>query len=732
MAEEIVFKTTVDTGNSVSAINNVDKALKEVDQTAKSTGTDVNKAFDDLNKKVESGELTVRQLTRAVKEYTTIAIQAGADSPVGQQAIKQAGELKDRLADLQTQINAAANDGRNMQTALQVGQGVAAGYAVAQGAMALFGSESKDLQKTLVKLQAVQAVLAGLEEIRAILEKESLVRIKAKLVWDKIKIASEYAYTTAIGTSTGALKLARLAMLALPIVAIIAGIVAIAGAMGAFSSSTEDARLKQKALNEENQKSVEHIEKIMTARQKSINQNKGEIGFIEQELKLMKAKGATSQSLSDKENELYKAKVRKLKEEQDLLDQTNKYGRTRAWKLKNEADQLRRDEVVRQAEFNKTINEQNEASAEEAKKNKDKRDAKILADAKLQADKRLELARTIEDLITQNIEDADLRRLEELRIRQKREREDLKTKFGEDAKLIEELSTKQLKEQIDLEDEIATAKTDKQKEKDAKKLELLNKDAKATLEAKLINIREDFELEQELKKELADLELEQALQQEGLTNGEIEKLKAEHQAKLDAIKKDGIDKEKALNEESVKQGYDITEKSLQSIQNLSDIYFSSKMGKLEKGSAEEEKFARKQFEINKAMQIGGAIIDGAKAVTASLASSPVAIGPVPNPVGIASLALAVTSSVASIAKIASTKFGGTGGGGVPPPTLPTNNGGGADANSTQANNMGNTSQVSSVGLIDNSTGIKVTVVDSEIKAVMDASAQTNVVSTLGG
>lgn len=732
MAEEIVFKTTVDTGNSVSAINNVDKALKEVDQTAKSTGTDVNKAFDDLNKKVESGELTVRQLTKAVKEYTTIAIQAGADSPVGQQAIKQAGELKDRLADLQTQINAAANDGRNMQTALQVGQGVAAGYAVAQGAMALFGSESKDLQKTLVKLQAVQAVLAGLEEIRAILEKESLVRIKAKLVWDKIKIASEYAYTTAIGTSTGALKLARLAMLALPIVAIIAGIVAIAGAMGAFSSSTEDARLKQKALNEENQKSVEHIEKIMTARQKSINQNKGEIGFIEQELKLMKAKGATAQALSDKENELYKSKVRKLKEEQELLDQSNKYGRTRAWKLKNEADQLRRDEVVRQAEFNKTINEQNEASAEEAKKNKEKRTSERLAKEKIEADKRLELARTIEDLITQNIEDADLRRLEELRIRQKREREDLKNKFGEDAKLIEELSTKQLKEQIDLEDEIAKTKNDKQKEKDAKKLELLNKDAKATLEARLINIREDFELEQELKLELAKLEMEQALQQEGLTNGEKLKIKAEYQAKLDAINKDGVDKEKALNEEVVKQGYDITEKSLQSIQNLSDIYFSSKMGKLEKGSAEEEKFARKQFEINKAMQIGGAIIDGAKAVTASLASSPVAIGPVPNPVGIASLALAVTSSVASIAKIASTKFGGTGGGGVNAPTVPTNNGGGTDANSTQANNMGNTSQVSSVGLIDNSTGIKVTVVDSEIKAVMDASAQTNVVSTLGG
>lgn len=715
MAEEIVFKTTVDTGNSVSAINNVDKALKEVDQTAKSTGTDVNKAFDDLNKKVESGELTVRQLTKAVKEYTTIAIQAGADSPVGQQAIKQAGELKDRLADLQTQINAAANDGRNMQTALQVGQGVAAGYAVAQGAMALFGSESKDLQKTLVKLQAVQAVLAGLEEIRAILEKESLVRIKAKLVWDKVKIASEYAYTTAIGTSTGALKLARLAMLALPIVAIIAGIVAIAGAMGAFGNATEEATEKQKAFEKEQRRMHAYGAKIL---QEDYDRAKKD---SENRMELHKARGLSDDELRIKERENLEFRLNMLK-----------YATTKNREQVAEMRAIKQQLLVNEAQYQTDLRDKEEQSAEERKKNREKRDAERLAKEKTDAEKRLELSRTIEDLMIANIQDSDLRQLEELRVRHERERQELVAKFGNDAVLIKELTEKQSNEVSVLNTELLTQRTEKEKEDNAKILELKNKDAKATLEARLINIREDFELEQELKLELAKLEMEQALQQEGLTNGEKLKIEAEYQAKKDAIKKDGVDKEKALNEEVVKQGYDITEKSLQSIQNLSDIYFSSKMGKLEKGSAEEEKFARKQFEINKAMQIGGAIIDGAKAVTASLASSPVAIGPVPNPVGIASLALAVTSSVASIAKIASTKFGGTGGGGVTAPTVPTNNGGGTDANSTQANNMGNTSQVSSVGLIDNSTGIKVTVVDSEIKAVMDASAQTNVVSTLGG
>jgi hypothetical protein len=56
------------------------------------------------------------------------------------------------------------------------------------------------------------------------------------------------------------------------------------------------------------------------------------------------------------------------------------------------------------------------------------------------------------------------------------------------------------------------------------------------------------------------------------------------------------------------------------------------------------------------MQLAGAIVDAGKAITASLASSPIAIGPVPNPAGIASLAFAAVTSATNIAKIASTTF----------------------------------------------------------------------------
>lgn len=88
---------------------------------------------------------------------------------------------------------------------------------------------------------------------------------------------------------------------------------------------------------------------------------------------------------------------------------------------------------------------------------------------------------------------------------------------------------------------------------------------------------------------------------------------------------------------------------------------------LKEGTKEAEDAARKKFEINKAFQIGAAVIDGFKAANASLAQSPIAIGPIPNPVGIASLAFAIATSAANVAKIASQKYksSGSASGGAP-------------------------------------------------------------------
>jgi hypothetical protein len=118
---------------------------------------------------------------------------------------------------------------------------------------------------------------------------------------------------------------------------------------------------------------------------------------------------------------------------------------------------------------------------------------------------------------------------------------------------------------------------------------------------------------------------------------------------------------------------EIAHKSADIISGFANLIFDNKKKNLEKGSVEEQKVAKKQFLFNKALQLGLAVMDGFKAITSSLSLSPVAIGPVPNPAGIASLAFAAATSALNIAKIASTTFDSkpSGGGGAPSVSLPS-------------------------------------------------------------
>jgi len=229
MAEEVVFKLKFDTGNSAKDLEAADRALKSVKKEVKETsdaigGSDMQARFDELKKRIDSGGMSVREYTKGIKELQSIALQAGRTSPVGQAAIAEAANMTDKVKDLRNEINRAANDGKNMQAALQLGSTVVAGYGVAQGAMALLGNESEDLQKSLVKLQAITATLNGLEQIRAALEKESFLMMKAKATATTLLTAATGAYATVVGSSTGALKIFRIALASTGIGAIIVAI----------------------------------------------------------------------------------------------------------------------------------------------------------------------------------------------------------------------------------------------------------------------------------------------------------------------------------------------------------------------------------------------------------------------------------------------------------------------------------------------------------------------------
>ena len=249
--KEAVFTLRVNTGNSVkdvqsfdAAVQNLNKDIQEVQQTA-SSGTGID-SFDarlqELNARVEAGGLTLRQMTQVMKEYQTIAAQAGMESPIGQQAIQSAAELKDTIGDLKAATTALSSDFVGLDTALA---GVETGAAVFQGfesAVALTGVESEALMQTMVKLQAVQGLVNAATTVANKLNTDAVLGIKLRSFYEK-------AYSVVVGESTGALKGLRVAMAATGIGALIIGIVAL---ISNFQSLTDAIGLtseSQRALD---------------------------------------------------------------------------------------------------------------------------------------------------------------------------------------------------------------------------------------------------------------------------------------------------------------------------------------------------------------------------------------------------------------------------------------------------------------------------------------------------
>jgi hypothetical protein len=216
---------------------------------------------------------------------------------------------------------------------------------------------------------------------------------------------------------------------------------------------------------------------------------------------------------------------------------------------------------------------------------------------------------------------------------------------------------------------------------DQKYLDETNEALKVANETKAAKQREYDEKEKIAKAELnatrnaedlsAQLALLDAQREQELKNTELtESERALIEDKYRTLK---LDKEKELSDAVIKAAEEETLKKAAIEQNYRDsvvalsegiFAISNSLGKQDEKSKEER--AKRQFNIQKAMNLAMAVIDGHKAITASLAAAPVAIGPIPNPAGIASLTFAIATTAANIAKIASARYSGgaSGGGGA--------------------------------------------------------------------
>jgi hypothetical protein len=233
-----IINAKVNTGNSAKDLKEVDNAVKGVNKTTETAAKDSGQYADrlaDVRKQSQQGGQSLRQLSKVIQQYQAIALEAGANSPIGRQAIEEAAVLRDRIDQVSLATRRLADDGANVQAALQLGTGVVQGYQGVLGVTTLLGVENENLIETLTKLQAAQGVVNSLQAVQQALAKESVLVLKAQALGTGALSAAQAAYAAIVGTSTGALKLFRLALIG-------TGIGAVVVAIGALIANFETVK----------------------------------------------------------------------------------------------------------------------------------------------------------------------------------------------------------------------------------------------------------------------------------------------------------------------------------------------------------------------------------------------------------------------------------------------------------------------------------------------------------
>jgi hypothetical protein len=208
------------------------------------------------------GTTSAKQRLRELqKTLTEMALAGESGTKAFKQMEQEAGKLKDQIGDTSQRIKNLASDTKNIDTFVAGIQGITAGFQIAQGAAALFGSENEDLQKALLKVQGAMALANGVQQVANLLNKDSILITQGQAAAQKL-------YALAVGTSTGALRAFRIALAATGIGAIVVALGFAAEAMGLFSSKTKEnteAQEKNKKALEDTVGTLEYYERKLKA-----------------------------------------------------------------------------------------------------------------------------------------------------------------------------------------------------------------------------------------------------------------------------------------------------------------------------------------------------------------------------------------------------------------------------------------------------------------------------------
>lgn len=199
------------------------------------------------------------QLREANADLIRIQEQFGDISPEAQKAAKAVAGLRDQIGDA-AEVAALFDPGKTFQVVVGAAQGIASGFAAVQGAMALVGSESKEVEQAILKVQGAMALAQGLGGIRqgvddfkrlfGVLGNITIVQ-KANAAANALAAGTMRLFGAATTATSTAFHTLKAAIISTGIGVLIVGLGIAVNKLIEFTSRTNSAADAQRELNRE-------------------------------------------------------------------------------------------------------------------------------------------------------------------------------------------------------------------------------------------------------------------------------------------------------------------------------------------------------------------------------------------------------------------------------------------------------------------------------------------------
>mgnify|MGYP003651120149 CR=1 FL=1 len=270
-------KRTID----ININTNADEAAKEFDNVAKAVNV-ANDSLEGLNKTFEEANGDIQPLTARMGEAEDrlyeLAAAGDTASAEYQGLLNKVGEYRKVQISTDLAVDQAAGTlGQKLGGALT---GAASGFAAVQGVMALTGSESEALEKSLLKVQGAMAFQQG---IQGVLD-----------------------YSKSVGLASKVQKAFNLILNANPLALLVTALIAVIGYFAIFTDGIDIAiqalkdfgdfiGLTDNAGEAAHEAEMQRIEEAKKAREDSFNELQSQ---FDREIKLQEALGKSSFELT--------------------------------------------------------------------------------------------------------------------------------------------------------------------------------------------------------------------------------------------------------------------------------------------------------------------------------------------------------------------------------------------------------------------------------------------------